>query len=274
MRATVSRGTTGSHSYGDSKKRRRGPEKPRSEWICVPVSDAGIPREQVDQARANLKGERPSRANNRFWELSGHAVCKCGCKLTTNVTHKTGKKYPYYVCSRYQRNGRGSCPDGRWLNADKLEHEIYWALRQIKPQDLEAQIQELIDKERTPEQEIKAAHEVIENVEVERDRLIRLYTTGKIDDVRYDSHAAELQSREDAARRQLEILHGSNERVERLKLIQKNPILTFVTQTPEMRRDYYKELELRVVTDKDGAVIQGIFGSQKVAPTSTSGIKR
>ena len=57
-------------------------------------------------------------------------------------------------------------------------------------------------------------------------------------------------------------------------MIQKNPILTFVAQTPQMRRDYYRELELRAVTDKDGVVIQGVFGSQKVAPTSTSETKR
>jgi DNA invertase Pin-like site-specific DNA recombinase len=43
-------------SHGPSSKRLRGAEKPREDWIAVPVPDAGIPLEQVDAARENLKG--------------------------------------------------------------------------------------------------------------------------------------------------------------------------------------------------------------------------
>jgi site-specific DNA recombinase len=56
------------HTSGKANKRRKGVERPRSEWIAVPVADAGIPREQVIKARANLRGERAPRADNRFWE--------------------------------------------------------------------------------------------------------------------------------------------------------------------------------------------------------------
>jgi hypothetical protein len=263
-------------SYGPSSKRLRGAEKPREDWIAVPVPDAGIPREWVDAARANLKGERPSRANNRFWELSGFVFCSCGSKLISRVTHKAGHRYHYYVCSRFTRDGRAACPGGKWLNANKLEHEVYTALRNIRPQEVEAQIQQLIDKERAPEAEIKAAHEVLENVAHERDKLVRLYTTGRLDDDQYDAHAAELKSREVAAQRELERLQSSNERVERLRWIKSNPILTFLfTGTGEtaegMRRDYYQDLGLRIVADRDGVEING---SQIVTPTSTSGMKR
>ena len=151
-------------SHGPSRKRLRGTEKPREDWIAVPVPDAGIPRDWVDAARANLKGERPSRANNRFWELSGFVFCSCGCKLISRVTHKTGRRYHYYVCSRFTRDGRAACPGGKWLNAESLEHKVYTALRDIQSQEVEAQIQQLIDKERAPEAKIKAAHEVIQSV--------------------------------------------------------------------------------------------------------------
>jgi site-specific DNA recombinase len=263
-------------SYGPSRKRLRGAQKPREDWIAVPVPDAEIPRKWVDAARANLKGEKPSRANNRFWELSGFVFCSCGCKLISRVTHKAGHRYHYYVCSRFTRDGRAACPGGKWLNAERLEHEIYTALRNIQPQDVEAQIQQLIDKERAPESEIKAAHEVIENVAHERDKLVRLYTTGRLDDDQYDAHAAELKSREGAAQRELERLQSSNERVERLRWIKSNPILTFLfTGTGEtaegMRRDYYQDLGLRIVADRDRVEMNG---SQIVTPTSTSGMKR
>jgi site-specific DNA recombinase len=255
-------------------KRRKGAEKPRAEWIAVAVPDAGIPRDSVDRARASLKGERPSRANNRFWELSGHAVCRCGCKLVSRITHKAGKKYPYYVCSRYMRNGSESCPDGRWLNANKLETDVYWALQQIKPQDLEAQIQQLLDKERAPEEEIKAEHRALEDVARQRARFQQMAARELISLDELEVHLADLDNRKAAAHRRLVMLQTTTDQVERLKLIQRNPILTFVAQTPDMRRDYYRELELRVMTDKNGAQIKGVFGCQNVAPTSTSGTER
>ena len=154
---------------GTGNRRLKGEEKPRSEWIAVPVPDAGVPREHVEKAQANLKGERAPRADNRFWELSGFAFCRCGCKLVARVTKKTTStglhSWPYYVCSRYVRDG---CEYGKWMRADKLEHEVYWALRKVQPQDLEAQIQTLIDRERSPEVEIKAAHAVLEDVARQR----------------------------------------------------------------------------------------------------------
>ena len=54
------------------------------------------------------------------------------------------------------------------MRADKLEPEVYWALRNIQPQDLKAQIQTLIDRERPPEAEIKVAHAVLEDVARQR----------------------------------------------------------------------------------------------------------
>lgn len=45
------------HTSGTANKRRKGEERPHSEWIAVPVPDAGILREQVEKARANLRGK-------------------------------------------------------------------------------------------------------------------------------------------------------------------------------------------------------------------------
>ena len=59
-----------------------------------------------------------------------------------------------------------------------------------------------------------------------------------------------------------------------MRKIKSNPILAFITQTTEMRRDYYRDLELRVNADAKGVEICGVFGSQNVAPTSTSETKR
>ncbi len=240
--------------------------------IAVPVADAGISREQVDAARQNLKrGNRAPRADNRFWELHGHVRCSCGYSLLARVARARGKSYHYYVCSNYVRDGRARCPDGAWVNAGRLEHDVYTALRNIQPQDVEAQIQALIDRERAPEQELKAAHEVIETVAHERDRLIRLYTMGKINDAQYDTHTAELDNREDAAKRRMQTLQESGERIERLKLMKRNPILRVIGQTREMRRDYYRDLNLTVWANRNGVVIEGVFGSQTIPSIQTKG---
>ncbi|MBA3490930.1 MAG: recombinase family protein [Rubrobacteraceae bacterium] len=240
--------------------------------IAIPVAESGIPRETVEAARSNLKRvNRAPRADNRFWELHGHVFCSCGAMMLARVAHARGKSYAYYVCSHHVRDGKERCPDGKWINAANLEHEVYHALNNISPQDLETQIQRLIDKERAPEQTIRTAHEVIENVATERDRLVRLYTTGKIDDARYDAHAAELQQREDAARGELERLQNTGGRIERLRLMKRNPILRVMGQTKEMRRDYYKDLELRVTADRKSVVIRGVFGSQRVPSIQMKG---
>jgi hypothetical protein len=76
-----------------------------------------------------------------------------------------------------------------------------------------------------------------------------------------------LDNRRRAAERQMWASQTVSERIKRLRLMQRNPILAFVGQTEDMRRDYYRDLELRVVADKEGVEICGVFGSQTVTPT-------
>lgn len=256
-------------TYAPNGKRRRGAEKPRAEWIAVPVPDAGVPREHGETARANMGGSRPSRADSRFWELSGHLFCSCGCKLVSRAAHKASKKYYYYVCSRLVRDGRDACPDGKWFNAANLELEVYWALRNIQPQDLDAQIQTLIDRDRSPEVEIKAAHATLEDVARQRAKFQTMAARDLLTLDELEVHIARLDTRRRAAVRQIGALQTTSERVKRLRLMQQNPILAFVGQTEEMRKDYYRDLELRVIADKGGVEICGVFGSQNVAPTWT-----
>lgn len=41
----------------DGKKRRSFQQNPRSEWVAIPIPDAGVPRDHVDAARAALDGQ-------------------------------------------------------------------------------------------------------------------------------------------------------------------------------------------------------------------------
>jgi hypothetical protein len=68
--------------YGRRYRREaRFTDKPKEEWVAVPVPHAGIPREVVNTARV------PSKVGRRFWELSGRILrcAECG-HTTTNHT--------------------------------------------------------------------------------------------------------------------------------------------------------------------------------------------
>lgn len=261
-------------------KRVKGELKPQDQWIAVPVKlpEDWLTAAEVDKARGALQGFKVSRADNRFWELSGHVECACGVKLVSRTTTKAGKTYHYYVCSRYTRNGRGDCQHGKWLNADKLETRVYEALRGIQPQDVEGQIDDLIANERPSEAHIAGWQEQLEDVEHRRMKYQEMFVAGVMDMPTLQSRAKELDDRERAIRSELESLNEVDERVERLQWIKErmrgNPILAFLAETEDMRRDHYRDMKLRIVCSGEDATINGVFGSQTVTPTSTQVTRR
>jgi len=63
------------------KKRTRFVERPRPEWVAVPVALEAIPpvpRELVETVRYAIENNHlPSNAGHRFWELSGSGILRC-----------------------------------------------------------------------------------------------------------------------------------------------------------------------------------------------------
>jgi hypothetical protein len=67
----------GSNGEPTSRKKDQYVQRPKEEWVAVPVPDSGIPREWVDTVRDALKSNRvPSSAGRRVWEISG-GIIKC-----------------------------------------------------------------------------------------------------------------------------------------------------------------------------------------------------
>ncbi len=116
------------------RRRTRVVEKPRSEWIAVPVTDPGIPREWVDAAREAIRGNKaPSAASGRSWELFG-GILYCGdrgCRMATHTTIERkgggkGKRYHYYRCPTRRRHGvADSCPNTGHRRAEPLEDKVW-----------------------------------------------------------------------------------------------------------------------------------------------------
>ncbi len=109
-----------------TRKGKRLVPRPRSEWIAVPVPDAGIPRELVDRARAAIKdNRRPSRADGILWQLSGGvARCECGRHVLPKRVTSRGKLYHYYCCGSYWRPSGERCEFARTHPARALEARV------------------------------------------------------------------------------------------------------------------------------------------------------
>ena len=110
--------------------RQKVQEKPRPEWIAVPVPDIGVPRELVEAAREAIKGnQRPAAAGYRYWELAGVFFCgACGRRMS-KARRTKGRGYPghYYSCPSRTTQGQDACPQVRGFRAEPLEAEV-WAL--------------------------------------------------------------------------------------------------------------------------------------------------
>ena len=124
-----------------TRKGKKVRKKPKSEWVAVPVPDAGVPRETVESARRAIENnEKFTSAGRREWELSrGIIRCgECGCALVALTSHydytkKDGTKVkylrPYYRCATYRRLGREGCPMHRNLHAANTEEMVWKAVR-------------------------------------------------------------------------------------------------------------------------------------------------
>ncbi len=133
-------------------------QKPKEEWIAVPVPDSGIPAAEVAAARSAIEGNRvPARAGRRFWELTGK-IARCGeCGWTMCATHATTTKrgrtyrYDYYRCSNRDRHGLEACANSHKPRADKLEPEVWAFVSNLlkTPDLLRAGLERLIEDERS-----------------------------------------------------------------------------------------------------------------------------
>jgi site-specific DNA recombinase len=93
------------------RKRRKVAQRPRGEWIAVPVPESGISHEWVDAAREIVEGNHTSPSTSRrFWELSGGLLrcAHCGGKMRPQTSlgrRDPEARYFYYRCGTQWDNG-------------------------------------------------------------------------------------------------------------------------------------------------------------------------
>jgi site-specific DNA recombinase len=201
-----------------------------SEWIAVPVPDAGIPREWVEGARAAVKDNaRHPDAGRRFWELKSLLFCPCGRRLTTFVARRKYKTKAYttfhYVCSHRRRHGARACEHARYHTA----HEVEGRVRQLiidlirRPEVMMEHVREDVEREKerlkNADRERAAWADELAKVERKRDVLIEMRADGDITKEEFRNKVAGLDARKTAAERELGALTASTERLATLETL-------------------------------------------------------
>jgi site-specific DNA recombinase len=257
-------------------------QKPKEEWIGVPVPDSGIPREVVEAARAAIEGNRrPARAGRRYWELTG-GIARCGeCGWTMCATHSTSTKkgrtyaYDYYRCSNRDRYGLEACANSHKPRADKLEPEVWGFVSNLlkSPDLLQAGLERLIEEEQrvargNPNREAEVWAKKLAEVDRKRSAYQDQQAEGLITLDELRSKLAALEDTRDTARRELGALKAQQERIEHLEQ-DANALLEHYANlvpealdnlTPEERHRVYKMMRLNVTMYADGlAEVSGVF---------------
>jgi hypothetical protein len=260
--------------------RRTSVEKPREEWVAVPVPDAGIPRGRVDAAREAIKDNYRSKSkNHRYWEITGGIlVCgECGRRMIGHsmTTNRGGKKrtYYYYVCPKKGLEHRRACPNKNH-RAEPLEGKVMDAVADLlnDPSRLARQIRERIQRERDaaadPHEEIGDLQARLERLGVIRRNYQDQQAAGLMTLEELGLRLSELDGAREDLRRALEAVHDRREHIETLETKRHLLLGYYMGLTtgglrifrPEERRRIYGALGLTVGASANGDVeIRGTF---------------
>ena len=256
-------------------------DKPRSEWVAVPVPESGIPREWVDAAREAIKDNQRQSANgDRFWELSGGVLfcAECGCRMTVHASldSRSGRRYCYYRCPKRGRHGMQKvCVNGKHHRAAEAEAAVWDLISRLlkDPERLRVGLDEMIEQERAgmrgdPDQEAASWLEKLSDVEQERRGYLRLAAKGHMSDEELDEALAEIEGTRMTAEEELTTIRGRKEILEELERDRDALLESYAEMTPEAldaltpeeRRRVYGMLRLRAEVFADGRMeVRGIL---------------
>jgi site-specific DNA recombinase len=251
-------------------------QKPREEWIAIPVPDAGIPREWVDRAREAVSDNvKFSRAGGRFWELSGLMKCsKCGRGMLGNSPPNASRKkiYHYYRCRTRHMEGTGACSMWKNIRAGEAERAVWSFVSNLllNPDALregldEMMRQELATKHGNPEEEAAVWLNRLVEADSRRANFQDMAAAGLIT---FDELGAKLNALEETrktARKELAAIKGRTEHLRAIERDRAALLEGYAGLMPEALEDLdseerhriYNMLRLRVSAFPDGTLEVG-----------------
>ena len=181
---------------------RRTYERPRDTWIDVPVPP--LVEEDVWERAQELKKERvqhSKRNTKMFYLLQGMLRCsECGYKFSAitrwvSSNRRNGKLYTYKeeTPRRYYRclgiNYRLKCRKRPFFRAERIEQLVWMEVKKVlqNPNLIMAGIESLDEQDGDGlAEEVAMTERDLRNVQMEEDRAIRLYVSGKITEDQLD----------------------------------------------------------------------------------------
>jgi site-specific DNA recombinase len=275
------------------RKQTSATEKPKKDWIAIPVPDSDIAREWVEAARDAIKDNRiTSSAGERAWSLSGGLfVCGvCGRSMTAVTTKRpSGKRYFYYRCPKRAQDGAATCSQAKYHVAEEVESGVWNLVCSIltDPKQLRDDLERLLEQERhgvrgNPEREVRTWLEKLSEIDRKRSRYIDLAADGIMSRDELKAKLARLEETRETAENELKALRTRREKLEELQR-DKDTLLEHYTTlapealdslAPEERHQLYRMLRLRIVARLDGTIeLTGdLMGAAEVSNCETTQI--
>ena len=253
-------------------------DQPRETWIEVPVPP--LVDEETWERAQKLKKQRSrgAKRNTKVLYLLQHLL-KCGecghnfhAKSTWRTTNvRNGKKYRYDLPTPrryYKCNGMQSlrlrCRERHYIRAERLEEPIWSEVKRVlqNPDLIVAGIDTLDSQEGGGlEEEIAQAERDLRSIQMEEDRAIRLFVSGKITEPQLDHQRRFITERLESARAKLDDYRAREASgTEKRRLME--TVLTWARNvgqgldelTDEQRKEILQMVVEEVVIDRDNNV--------------------
>ena len=195
-------------------------EQPKDDWLGVPFPPL-VDEETWERARV-LRRRRFTRAkrNTKVFYLLQHLVrcSECGLLMgcsanTKKAVKRNGKLYKYaldpprryYKCYGYQTL-RLRCRERPMIRAERLEGLVWDEVKRVlaNPDLIVAGIEALNSDDGGPDEERARLERDLQRVQLEEDRAIRLYVTGKITEEQLDHQRRFITERLERLRAELD----------------------------------------------------------------------
>ena len=253
-------------------------DQPRDTWIEIPVpqviDDKTWERAQKLKKQRSIKAKR----NTKVLYLLQHLLkcAECGRNFHTRASWTTtsvrnGKAYSYELTTPrryYMCNGTQSlrlrCREKPYIRAEQLEEPIWSEVKRVlqNPDLIVAGIADLDSQEGGGmEEEIAQAERDLRSIQMEEDRAIRLFVSGKITEAQLDLQRKFITERLESARAKLDDYRAqAASGTEKRRLMEE--VLAWAREfgqgldelTPEERHDYLQMLVEQVIIDRDNNV--------------------
>ena len=253
-------------------------DQPRDTWIEVPVPP--LVDEETWERAQKLKKQRSrgAKRNTKVLYLLQHLLkCgECGHNFHAKSTWRTssvhnGKKYRYDLPAPrryYECNGMQSlrlrCRERHYIRAERLEEPIWSEVKRVlqNPDLIVAGIDTLDSQEGGGlEEEIAQAERDLRSIQMEEDRAIRLFVSGKITEPQLDHQRRFITERLESARAKLDDSRAQEASgAEKRRLME--AVLAWAREvgqgldelTPEQRREILQMIVEQIVIDRDNNV--------------------